>query len=133
MIDEKAIKAVAEAIAAERVKQFGAAAGLAPREVEFEYARVAILAYESAKPKEAEGWRDITSAPKDGTVFQAWHTVHGCPMSILWNKDGFIFGGERMNWVERSYTTAWPERCLSHWRPLPEPPSAMLSAAGDGK
>lgn len=52
MIDEKAFKAVAEAIAAERVKQFGAAAGLAPREVEFEYARVAILAYESAKQKE---------------------------------------------------------------------------------
>lgn len=55
MIDESAVKTVAEAIAAERVKQFGAAAGLAPREVEFVYARAAILAYESAKPKVAEG------------------------------------------------------------------------------
>lgn len=69
------------------------------------------------------GWLDIASAPKDGTVVQAWHTVHKCPISVLWKEEGHSFNGEVLHWYERSYTTAWPERCFSHWRPLPPPPS----------
>lgn len=61
-IDEKALALAAQAIADERCRQFGAAAGREPREVEFDYARAAILAYESAKQKEAKGWCDIASA-----------------------------------------------------------------------
>ncbi len=70
-----------------------------------------------------DGWLPIETAPRDGTVISAWHTVHKCPMSVLWKDEGFPFRGERLNWYERSYTTAWPERCFSHWCPLPAPPS----------
>jgi len=72
----------------------------------------------------ADGWLPIETAPKDGTVIQAWHEVHKCPVSVLWKDDGFPYKGERLNWYERSYTTAWPERAFTHWRPLPASPGA---------
>lgn len=63
---------------------------------------------ESAKPKDAEGWRDIASAPT--------------PVMI-----GASFGlgrdYDKLVWFHAGVPT--------HWRPLPEPPSAMLPAAGD--
>lgn len=73
---------------------------------------------------EGDGWLPIESAPKDGTVIQAWHQVHKCPVSVLWKDDGFPYRGERLNWHERTYTTAWPERAFTHWRPLPSAPAS---------
>lgn len=78
-----------------------------------------------------EGWRPIETAPKDGTVIQAWHTVHKCPMSVLWKEKGFPFNGSVLNWYEKSYTTAWPDGAFSHFRPLPAPPS-LLSEDTEG-
>lgn len=77
----------------------------------------------SAQVQDVAGWQTIDTAPKDGTVVQAWHTVHKCPISILWNKDGHDFNGEALHWFERSYTTAWPEHAFSHWMPLPAAPA----------
>ncbi|WP_176026494.1 hypothetical protein [Brucella intermedia] len=78
---------------------------------------------------EGDGWKPIESAPKDGTVIQAWHQVHKCPVSVLWKDGGFPYGGERLNWYERSYTTAWPERAFSHWRHLPSAPSQEVAGS----
>lgn len=78
----------------------------------------------SAEPVQRDQWQPIETAPKDGTVIQAWHKVHKCPVSVLWKEDGFPYRGERLNWYERSYTTAWPERAFSHWMPLPAAPTS---------
>ena len=71
-----------------------------------------------------DGWLPIETAPKDGTVIQAWHQVHRCPVSVLWKDDGFPYRGKRLNWYERTYTTAWPEHVFSHWRRLPSEPDS---------
>ena len=78
---------------------------------------------------EGDGWMPIESAPRDGTVIQAWHQVHKCPVSVLWKDGGFPYGGERLNWYERSYTTAWPERAFTHWRTLPSAPSQEVAGS----
>lgn len=67
-------------------------------------------------------WQPIETAPKDGTVIMAWHIAHKCPVPVLWKDGGFPYKGERLSWIERTYTTAWPERAFSHWMPLPEAP-----------
>lgn len=68
-------------------------------------------------------WQTMETAPRNGTVIQAWHTVHKCPISILWNEKGHEFNGETLHWFERSYTTVWPEGVFSHWTPLPSQPA----------
>ncbi len=78
---------------------------------------------------EGDGWMPIESAPKDGTVIQAWHQVHKCPISVLWKDDGFPYRGKRLNWYERTYTTAWPEHVFFYWRPLPSAPSHEVAGS----
>ena len=73
---------------------------------------------------EGDGWLPIESAPRDGTVIQVWHQVHKCPISVLWKDDGFPYRGKRLNWYERTYTTAWPEHVFFYWRPLPSAPAS---------
>lgn len=68
-------------------------------------------------------WKTMDTAPRNGTVIQAWHTIHKCPISILWNNNGHEFNGETLHWFERSYTTVWPEHVFSHWMPLPSQPA----------
>lgn len=75
------------------------------------------------QPPAEGGWEPMESAPKDGTVIIAWHTVHKCPIAIRWNDEGFLFGGETLHWIERSGTTAWPGGCFSDWMPLPPAPT----------
>lgn len=77
----------------------------------------------SAKPAQGEQWLDIDTAPKDGSVILAWHISHKCPVPVMWKDDGFPYQGKRLNWIERTYTTAWPERAFSHWMPLPTAPT----------
>lgn len=67
-------------------------------------------------------WQPISTAPKDGTVIQVWHAIHGCPVSVMWKEEGFRFRGEILHWIERTYTSSWPERAFTHWMPLPQPP-----------
>jgi len=74
-------------------------------------------------PAAAKTWQTMDTAPRNGTAIQAWHAVHKCPLSVLWNEDGHQFNGETLHWFERSYTTAWPESAFSHWMPLPIQPA----------
>jgi hypothetical protein len=74
-----------------------------------------IIAYESAKQKEAEGWRDIASAPKDGTPVLL--TARGGQVGVcVWIRQWLYHG------VGATPADWWDEP--SHWRPLPEPPEA---------
>ena len=85
--------------------------------------RIRALAPADAGKVEGDEWRPIETAPKDGTVIQVWHQVHKCPISVLWKDDGFPYRGKRLNWYERTYTTAWPEHVFFYWRHLPSAPS----------
>ncbi len=65
----------------------------------------------------ADGWRNIESAPKDGTRVQVWRprVVH----------DGCTYVGhvDADRWVGNSW---WESRRIqqpTHWRPLPFPPA----------
>lgn len=89
----------------------------------------ALIAERERRTPDVVTWQDFDTAPKDGTVIMAWHTVHKCPMAIVWKERGFPYRGDVMNWYERSYTTAWPERCFSHWSPMLAAPS-LSSGAG---
>lgn len=113
-------------------KQIAAAQGVLGRGgvyVGAELVKAALEAALSAAPPSPHrcrtwrGWQSMSTAPRDGTVIQAWHTVHKCPISILWNKEGHDFDGEALHWFERSYTTAWPEHAFSHWMPIPAAPA----------
>ena len=96
--------------------------------------KAAILAYESAKPK--EGWRDIASAPKDGTAILLYGpgvlnrdgrtSMYARAQHVGWAHD---VDGHLLWYTRDPRVTCRP----THWRPLPDPPSAMLSAAGDGE
>lgn len=79
--------------------------------------RAAITAYLQA----SEGWRDIESAPKDGT-------------NILLAHDHAVFDGYwdkyADGWVD-DVTDLYEDKITypaTHWRPLPEPPK---STAGE--
>ena len=78
-----------------------------------------------------DGSRDVKSAPKDGTVIDVWcssdhpgddggYRVANAYWSSVGHKWLHIGQGNSMTWAHQP----------THWRPLPEPPSAMLSAAG---
>lgn len=81
---------------------------------------------ESAKPKEAEEWRDIASAPKDGTAIIGGG--NGWAAEIAYDPDAKGW------WLAQTHPTDAHdgEMLPTHWRQLPPPPRAMLSAAGDG-
>lgn len=116
-IDEKGMEAATEAIMSFGVHSRLQASALA---------KEAILAYEAAKPKEAKGWQDIASAPKDGTpVLVAWAGQPWQP-AIAHEEDGLW--GVLMPDMSFSVFTVGPP---TMWQPLPSV-SAMLSAAGDG-
>lgn len=85
--------------------------------------------YPEAPSPAASLWQTMDTAPRNGTVIQAWHTVHKCPISILWNEKGHDFNGETLHWFERSYSTVWPEGVFSHWMPLPSQPVTEGGAA----
>lgn len=91
--------------------------------------RAPVLAF--AKPKEAEGWRDIASAPKDGVPFLAvvWGQVRAikwCAAWEVWFDDGTDF--DKVDY-ENDEIFGIGALLPTHWQPLPEPPSA----AGDGE
>lgn len=63
-------------------------------------------------------WKDISTAPKDGTPILV--CVSGCwPDTVAWN-------AKQEAWEEGdgSFSTLddWP---LTHWMPLPEPPEKV--------
>jgi hypothetical protein len=63
------------------------------------------------------GWRDISTAPKDGTVIGAWSPSEpGIVRRVKWgrfvNQDG---------WITATKGCA-VSNLPTHWMPLPEPP-----------
>jgi hypothetical protein len=63
-------------------------------------------------------WRDIETAPKDGTMFLAFEPgcVHVCPIFLAyWTPQGLLsrYNGSLGN-----------PRPPTHWMPLPAPPEA---------
>lgn len=131
-IDEKA-RAVAVEVAKEMV---------ADRANHWEIADAVIEAYESAKQKETDGWRDIASAPKDGTHFLGfwpgggeWRApIIGIRMTWFWCAGSAASAIGRDGEFTAHFHRDDPIAGVSpsHWRPLPEPPSALLSAGGEG-
>lgn len=76
---------------------------------------------------ELQGWRDIESAPRDGTPFQAWmtdgkegRTLYNCWVQFArFNKAGkFEAWGDLCSWV----SDLNPDWRSVAWRPLPTPP-----------
>lgn len=66
---------------------------------------------------DADGWRDIASAPKDGTWILVWlGGVANCADTIQWAYDGWWNGCS-------GYVRS--EGPPTHWRPLPDPPALI--------
>lgn len=90
---------------------------------------------------DANGWRPIETAPKDGTVFQAIIPGHGADNVIMW-LDGLIgpSGEDTGGWCfaeDQEPPDCWtdgvcwavnedgkPSVQPTHWAPLPPPPEA---------
>ena len=74
----------------------------------------------------SQGWRDIETAPKDGTLILAFATRDRKPVfAVTWwrqEKDRKGYTG----WGEFN-TASWP---ATHWMPLPAPPSPDAKTGG---
>lgn len=72
-----------------------------------------------------EGWRDISTAPKDGTAILA--LIDGVVHQVAFEgpSDGAIYAGShgRYNWFSDSDATTHHDRSVTHWQPLPSSPS----------
>lgn len=66
------------------------------------------------------GWRDIASAPKDGSKFLAWHP-DGYADFFHWQSHANV--GWRDNFIQVYREGAGP----THWMPIPAAPSASPS------
>ena len=82
---------------------------------------------------ETEGWRDIETAPKDGTEI----LLYGPGVLNSEGRTSMYARAQHVGWADEVeghltwYTRDPRVTCRpTHWRPLPEPPSAMLAAAG---
>jgi hypothetical protein len=88
----------------------------------------------SASPA-GDGWQDISTAPKDGTVIDAFGSRNGKPMrftNAAWVERHMGGTGEPLgefHWVFDG-KDIYGDFDLTHWRPLPAPPPA---SSDDGK
>jgi len=76
---------------------------------------------------EGQGWQDIATAPKDGTVILRPHRIWGAidvryavePLSVT-----TLTAGTKWEWLNGDYTTAWPDDAfLPFWQRLPPAPT----------
>ncbi|OZI23721.1 hypothetical protein CAL26_09830 [Bordetella genomosp. 9] len=91
-----------------------------------------------AHPQQPSGWRDIASAPKDGTEIIVFHPEGGvcaafCPgEGFAWHcMDGMnkVIGQKSGNSIPRMTSFVQPP---THWQPLPPPPSAHPAEQQEG-
>lgn len=88
----------------------------------------------TAAPVQPEGWLDIASAPKDGTTILAWSDYNLEPATVHWNEHRKCWRAvwEQNEVIENetdfgtSYKEADP---LTHWQPLPSPPTSTGGTA----
>lgn len=76
---------------------------------------------------EAEGWRPIESAPRDGTCICAWSEKE--PSIVRLVRWGRHLGGPHWRWVTTTKSTAITN-LPSHWMPLPAFPAAAPAQEG---
>lgn len=85
---------------------------------------------------EGGGWRDIESAPRDGTSILVT-AQHGPPASRYYsvarwedanNEGAGWFDGTVGSWAYEELLEIHP----THWRPLPDPPAGLQTNAGGG-
>lgn len=110
-------------------------AGELTHEEQTKAAQAAVAAIE-ARGMLSQGWRDIESAPRDGTVIDLWaNGVRYC--DCFWHPDdarvgqNYIVGagdGE-LDWYTYQDGGYWLGVNPTHWQPLPAPPVA--AAEGD--
>ena len=79
----------------------------------------------AALPPQGDGWQDIASAPRDGTLCLFFAPGR--------NKAKYIERAKRQMTVVDAFSPQWvngkyqlPENPYTHWRPLPAPPAAEL-------
>ena len=84
-----------------------------------------IAKLEAALPPQGDGWQDIASAPRDGTLCLFFAPGR--------NKAKYIERAKRQMTVVDAFSPQWvngkyqlPENPYTHWRPLPAPPAAEL-------
>lgn len=76
-------------------------------------AYLAATATPAPNPAPVSGWRDIATAPKDGSVFLVWNTaIDGCAFAH------WAAGPE--HWL--LYNCGGRGGVFTHWQPLPAPP-----------
>lgn len=88
-----------------------------------------LLAEAAAALRDLTEWRDIATAPKDGTVIQRPHTTWGA-MSVRHKRpdqsEDFLRG---YSWMSADYSNLWPENAfLPLWLPLPSAPNQAKEA-----
>ncbi|MGH6775924.1 MazG-like family protein [Brucella tritici] len=76
---------------------------------------------------EGDGWRPISSAPKDGTVIDLWSDEYGRLTDCYWGAPMAYEGGET-GWVH-AHSNEWAESPDEFvcWRPLPTHPSSEVA------
>lgn len=79
----------------------------------FRYVADTILA--SGLVQDEAGWRDISTAPKDGTPFLAWEDSDRGPFKCWWRDE---WPKREAYWMD--YNDSEPNP--THWMPLPAPP-----------
>lgn len=77
-----------------------------------------------------EGWRDISTAPKDGTAVLIWNPSSYQGKGGVFVSLYFKTRDYGMQWIcHPGYVRAEP----THWQPLPDAPRAMLSSSPQAK
>ncbi len=85
---------------------------------------------EAAARLERTGWRDIATAPRDGSIFQAWMTGQG---SSGWWEPKCHFGPNGLLGVWRRFDGGYgfdysmTNIKVTHWMPQPSSPTLVRS------
>lgn len=92
-----------------------------------EYIRADVARAEAeAMVRADDGWRDIATAPKDGTRILAYYDADDCIYDVVWDLHGHGDG-----WVSTDYNiTNFNQPDFTHWRPLPALPIRARSEGG---
>lgn len=72
--------------------------------------------------RKADEWQPIATAPRDGTCILAYYAADAGVYDVCWD--------DALGWVSHDYEiTNFMQSDLTHWRPIPAPPSTLT--AGD--
>ena len=121
-VDEKGLEAAVEALRAAGMKREGSSRLTLGTVIATDLARAAITAYEAAKTADgAVAWRDMSTAPRDGTRFLATGGGLGADIDIVsyservgcWNATNFTL--DDTDHEPEGYNRP------SRWQPLPPP------------